>query len=225
MSATIHKKGYIKGSFIEEDCNARIMKNDITIGDNIIKNSYAFNASFTGITTLSNLKYNTCGIRTYSGTLETLNSYKDLINWQNILYPKLGDVYTFSFVARGSGRIIVYFYGNSGYLQCAKVESSTGFVSTSATDGNCPFDLTPNWTRYWVRYTLKTSGNVDIYKHLLIRHMYTTGNPTVNLEITQPKLEFGNVATPWVPSNSDKIINVNNIIEDNPIEGKILYEI
>lgn len=178
-------------------------------GNNLLLNTQAFNPISGGNSTLTTNTYGGTTIRTYNQTLSS--SYKEIAAFNNVLYPELGETYTASFWAKGSGILTTYFYGASGYLQVARVTNSEGFSGTS-TDGNNTITLSPNWKRYWVTWTLKASGNTDVYKHLLFRHMYNANNATLQIDLAGVKLEKGSVATSWTPAPSE--LSNENIIYD-----------
>lgn len=221
MSAQIKKTGTFNCSPIEEADVAAIMKNNITVAPNIIPNSYSLNTTISGNTTLADYKRNGFGVRTYSQTISS--NYKEIIQWMNILKPVLGGVYTFSFWARGSGVVRIYFYGNTGYVPCVNVVNSDGNTGNGG-DGWNDITLTPNWKKHWSTFTLRATGDATIAKHLLVRHVYSATNPTVTMDFTQPKFELSSIATPWCPNIDEFNIPSLETITD-PVEGHIIYEI
>lgn len=116
-------------------------------------------------------------------------------------YFNLGDTFTFSFFAKGNiNELRVFFYGYTGYVQVAKCVNSQGETNTNA-DGRCSFTVSDSWKRYWVRWTLKTTGDTTIPKWILIRAY----NAQIGQEIyiCGCKLEKGNVNTDWSPDPED----------------------
>ncbi len=183
------------------------------VGENLVPRSREFDTGLGAATTstLTTDTYKGAFIRTYNNTISS--SYKEIVVYYGILYPELGQSYTMSFWARGSGKITAFFHGASGYVQVASVRNSQGITGTGA-DGNSTLTLSSDWQRYWVTWTLKTSGDTTVNKHILIRHRYSD-NATVNMQIAGLKLEKGPVATPWSPSLADYGANVNRIADSS----------
>lgn len=154
-------------------------------GDNISTNFSATGETYAGTNIFS---YDFSAAT--SGTSDSLLFMK--------LYPeKLGEQYTLSFYAKGSGNMTTYFYGASGYLPCVKVEQSNGTVRL-ANDGNSQWSLTEDWSRYWVTWTLSDTGDISIEKYILFRLQYGAV-----VSICGVKLEKGNKATDWTPAPED----------------------
>lgn len=144
--------------------------------------------------------YDQCTVRYYSGTLNDVNATKEIVGY-GTLTPEYGQSYTFSFWAKGSGKFRTYFYGGSGYVQVAKTVASDGDSNVGG-DGGKTWRLTEEWKRYWITYTLATTGNIAAGKYLLIRHDgYYETNLTIS--IAGLKLEKGNKATDWSPAPED----------------------
>lgn len=113
----------------------------------------------------------------------------------------LGETFTFSFFARGNvPEIRVYFYGETGYVQVAKCVNSQGETNTNV-DGRCSFTVTEGWKRYWVKWTLKTTGDISVPKWVMVRTNGATSGQTVY--VCGCKLEKGNKITDWSPSPED----------------------
>lgn len=115
-----------------------------------------------------------------------------------------GETYTFSFYAKGTAaKFRCYFYGPSGYILVASAKGSNGNTSSSS-DGMFNFDIHGNgdWQRYWVTWTLDSSGSATHKnKYVLIRN---DGNTTAgSFYVCGCKLEKGNVATEWSPAPED----------------------
>lgn len=114
---------------------------------------------------------------------------------------KNGETYTLSFWAKGSGSPRCYFYGPSGYIRCAYVVNSLGGIGTASdgnSDTNIPITVTDTWKRYWVTWTLATSGGTSAQKYALIRN-----DNKGNYSICGVKLERGMKATDWSPHYKD----------------------
>lgn len=123
----------------------------------------------------------------------------------------LGETFTFSFFAKGNvPEIRVYFYGETGYVQVAKCVNSQGETNTNS-DGRCSFSATEDWKRYWVKWTLKTTGDISVPKWIMIRTNGATSGQTVY--VCGCKLEIGNKATDWSPAPEDNITNAIDAVE------------
>ena len=128
----------------------------------------------------------------------------------------LGDTFTFSFYAKGDvSKLNAYFYGNPGYVQVAKCVNSLGETSTNA-DGWSSFYITSDWQRYWVTWTLKSTGDISVPKYVLLRTKTETSGQTVY--VCGCKLEMGNKATDWSPAPED----VNHAIDNIQVGGRNL---
>lgn len=116
-----------------------------------------------------------------------------------------GDVFTFSFYAKGTvSNFYTFFYGPNNYLRVASGVASNGNTTTSG-DGAIRFKPTSEWQRFWVTYILyndDSHGNPSFGKYILIR---SDGNTVKNasLYICGLKLEKGNKATDWTPAPED----------------------
>ena len=91
--------------------------------------------------------------------------------------------------------------------QVTKAVSSQNVTVTTA-DGCMPFNLTTDWVRYWVHYTITPTEQTPIVfvgRATTGRYATDVVSGTVSLKCAQ--LEYGEIATPWKPSNGD-IINL-----------------
>jgi hypothetical protein len=149
--------------------------------------------------------YNDLAVCSYDNSANT-SSYIDVLRFENLYPEKLGDEYTLSFYAKGTGNMVTYFNGASGYLQVNGVAQSNGGSSTAG-DGYSQWSLTNEWQRYWVTWTLSNSGDISIEKYVLFR-----ANAKSVVSICGPKLEKGNRATDWTPAPEDMATSeeVNN---------------
>lgn len=112
-----------------------------------------------------------------------------------------GKTYTASFWYRGTADLIVYFYGNNGYVPCVSTTGSNGVKAANQDDGNITFAKNSEWKRYWVTWTLHATSGTQLNKHLLFRRKGTTGY----IDIAGVKLEEGSKATEWSPSPFDTL--------------------
>lgn len=116
-----------------------------------------------------------------------------------------GKTYTASFWYRGTADLIVYFYGNSGYVPCVSTTGSNGVKAANQDDGNITFAKNSEWKRYWVTWTLHATSGTQLNKHLLFRRKGTSGY----IDIAGVKLEEGTKATEWSPSPFDTLYASN----------------
>lgn len=168
-------------------------------GRNLLLNSKAFKGSnIISVATFADDTYKDFSIRTYDGTTITGN-YTDIITFKNIYAETLGSTYTFSFYAKGTGNrtLCTYFYGATEYVRIARVVQSSGVTGTAA-DGASYWTLTDDWQRYWVTWTLREEGNIDIERYVMFR-LYPGGT----VDICGCKLEKGDKATDWTPAPED----------------------
>lgn len=166
-------------------------------GRNLLRNTQAFDPMDVVYSALTGESYRGLAVRYLDKTSDTEGNIT-FVQWSNVLYPKHGEVYTFSFYAKGTGSIQCFFHGQSGCMQTVSNVSSQGNIGASG-DGAMTVHLTEDWQRYWIRWTLKDSGPEDIYKHVLMRLHY--GNAAY---ICGAKLEQGNRATDWSPAPEDQ---------------------
>jgi len=128
---------------------------------------------------------------------------------------KHGETYTLSFWVKGSVRPRCYFYGPSGYINCAKTVTSNG-VSTNARDGDSDAAggisvSNDHWTRVWVTWTLANSGGTTDQKYVLIRNDNQAEAGSVY--IAGAKFEKGNKATDWSPAPEDAENYTDNAVQ------------
>lgn len=190
----------------------------ITVGGrNLLLNTRKFEGSnISTIATLDEKTYNDLFVRTYDNSAST-SGYKDIISFLKIYPNKLGETYRLSFYAKGSGaqKLITYFHGVSGYLPVASVKTSAGYTGNSG-DGSSSWTLTNEWKRYWVEWTLKSTGDLTKEKIVLFR-LYYGGIAS----ICGVKLEIGNKDTDWSPAPED----IENEILQRPTQGAVTDQI
>lgn len=167
-------------------------------GRNLLLNTKAFKGSnvLAGSASFAEESYKDFRVRTKDHSTET-ERYTDMVTFANIYVDKLGEEYTFSFFAKGSGTLTTYFYGPEGYIKTVKCVQSDGSVRGSV-DGASPFTLSEDWARYWVTWTLASEGDITIPKWILFR--LSAGGKA---DICGAKLEKGNRATDWTPAPED----------------------
>lgn len=182
--------------------------NDIEIGGrNLLLDTKDFKSE-TCTSVISEEIYNDLSVR-HLNLIDATENYMTFAEWKKIYPPKLGQIYTFSFYAKGTGSIRCFFYGATGYLGTKSNVSSQGKITTNSQDGNMDITLTDEWTRYWVTWTLKDSGNITIEKYVLLRLL--KGNEAY---VCGCKLEYGNKATDWSPAPEDYQTELDKNIEE-----------
>lgn len=179
--------------------------NEVQVGSrNLLLNTKSFTAasstslsgSFLSGISLSEDKYRDLAVRG-----ATLTASVTEICRYNFTDFNLGDTFTFSFYAKGNvPELRVFFYGATGYVQVANCVNSQGKTSINA-DGRLSFNITSDWQRYWVTWTLKNTGDISIPKYVMLRTNGATSGQTVY--VCGCKLESGNKATDWNPAPED----------------------
>ena len=179
---------------------------DIEVGGrNLLLNTATFiGDNVGGISTVASEPYKNLTVRTYNNSSSSSNA--DIIQFLKIYPEKLGEQYTLSFYAKGSGTMRTYFYGETGYLQCVKSVQSNGVVTKNYPDGNSEWTLTSEWQRYWVTWTLAETGDITKEKKVLFRLLGGSVG-----SICGAKLEKGNIATDWTPAPEDVDENLDDI--------------
>lgn len=164
---------------------------------NLLLNSRAMQGNnISGHGTIASEKYDELSVRTYDNTAAT-SGYKTVVQFENIYNYMPGKEHTLSFWAKGSGELATYFNGPQGYVPVTNVVQSTGAESTNA-DGDSRWQLTENWQRYSVTWTLAEKGGITLPKYVLFRVFY--GN---SASVCGVKLEQGNKASDWTPAPED----------------------
>ena len=110
--------------------------------------------------------------------------------------------YVFSFVAKGSGNINVYLYGDSVHAN-VYIETCEGNEHFSSTDGYAHLALTSTYKRYWVHWRIEDytgEGAEVIPDKVLIR---VPGDSEA--WVTKPKLEEGALMTEYTEKKTDLI--------------------
>lgn len=110
--------------------------------------------------------------------------------------------YVFSFVAKGSGNINVYLYGDSVHAN-VYTETCEGNENFGSTDGYAQLALTSTYKRYWVHWRIEDytgEGAEVIPYNMLIRVPGDT-----EALVTKPKLEEGAQLTDYTERKTDLI--------------------
>lgn len=144
------------------------------------------------------------GVNLLNGTSDTeiTNTYPTSGFTDKVYYamsvPANRTDYVLSFDAKATvagDKINCYMYSSN---QVTKAVSSQNVTSTNA-DGNMSFTLATNWVRYWVHYTITPTDQKPTI--IVGRTVHGSGSGTVSFKCAQ--LEYGDIATPWQPSNGD----------------------
>lgn len=123
--------------------------------------------------------------------------------------------YTFSFYAKGSGKVRTHIYPSiidsnvKGFIDSTEVSLSS--------DGNKDWTLTDTWTRH--TYTFKAKASIPSVEQAVLFRVYY-GN---NVYICMPQLEKGNKASDWSLSIDDieKSISETEKVLNNNIDSAI----
>ena len=176
-------------------------------GRNLLLGTKEFDKITSGVAPIVAERYKDFAVRSYDNSAAT-SGYQDIISITNIYPDKLGDVYTLSFYAKGSGtnKLNTYFHGATNYVRNVKSVQSNGKVRDfpAGFDGGTGWTLTDTWTRYWVTWTLADTGDISIRKTVLFRLSFGG-----TASICGVKLEKGNKATDWTPAPEEIETAVN----------------
>lgn len=132
--------------------------------------------------------------------------YYEVLSWRKSDEKPFGleanKDYVFSFMAKGTGKLSVYFYNPDTNVF---VESSLG-VTENNVNGQANFHLTSDWKKYWVHWRPSDSS----HKYVLLRLNRTIQSsagdaPITDCYIAQPKLEVGAVVTEYTERKSDLV--------------------
>lgn len=152
----------------------------------------------------------------FSGTMPETSNSIDFKKW-NGFTVNANEVYTLSYEAKATKNGVIlanFFYNNdSGIVQCAKTETSSGASGTDA-NGRCTHILTTQYKKYWVRWTFN-STTTSAEKVLLFR-FNDSNSRRETITIKNVKLERGSISTPWCPNPADALYSAmgyNNNIE------------
>ena len=173
------------------------------VGTNLFKNTKDFgdptdNEGF-GSYDIVDEKYGQFTVRGKDSITSTMAS-TFVTRWTDFNY---GDEFTFSFYAKGNlDHMVCFFYGGTGYVK-AKVIASSNNMEGGYSDGKCDFGkLTSEWKRYWVAWKVDSTGDLSIYKTVLIRSDGSQLGQSVY--VCGLKFERGRTPTDWSPAPEDK---------------------
>ena len=182
---------------------------------NYLENSKSFTGSnIIGSSTLDSSTYQGFPVRRHVGN----SSQSEIFQFDRFASLEVGQTYTASFWAKGTGKVRVYLYGNANYLQ-VKTGRTNQNATTTASDGAIDFTLSSNWQRYWVTYTMKDAfptTNTSVKNHLLFRHLGSFGNTEQWFSGIQ--FEKGSTASTYVYLQSAQFEEMKIYREENPKE-------
>lgn len=163
-------------------------------GTNLLSYGYRFSSNFKNN---DNGYYK--GLRVYGGT--NTGSYKNPIYFMNNFSYNFddGERYIFSFFAKGTGSLGVYATDIGNGLSVIKTNGSESTSSSEKEYGMVYFDLTEEWTRYYIVWEMtKTTNEKNVY-------FYIKGTDAANERyICGVKLEKGEIMTDWSNSLLDQ---------------------
>ncbi|WP_367364895.1 hypothetical protein [Pediococcus parvulus] len=144
---------------------------------------------------------------------ETSLTGSDFVDFQQVIYSsniqvvKLGEWYTLSFYAKGSGKFISYVYPltidtNAGEYVDGK------FVSPAQPDGNQIWALTNDWVRHTFTFKINQSISTDANALKRVLWRFYAG---AKVSICMPQLEMGNVASDYSQSPLDVQVQISDI--------------
>lgn len=142
-------------------------------------------------------------------------SDKELLCWKAATDGftfQLGQDYTLSFLAKGSGNINVFVYCNSNNTAKVFTETSLGVVS-SANNGASAFALSTEWKRYWVH--VRPISDSPLPTDVLFRAL-----AGCDAYIAQPKLEEGATMTGWTERKTDLVERTALLATGIDVENK-----
>lgn len=217
--AEVNKQGVFQGTMIEEGGNVRILGEDLTIGVNLLKNSYHIGNDSGNDLTVSAMTYNGIdGYRLHKTSHGGWGSYiAFLVDYSNLDPTKH---YSFSVYAvnliPNQQRTIELFLASANSTNVFYNKKSLTVTNELQLLTVNNFTPSNNWP---------TDSNYSAWGwHCNINTIET------DIFIAKPKLEKGSVATPWVPNSADAAYSklgfatANTNIHD-PIKAEDFYEI
>ena len=190
-------QGQVQSVAVEAGCRARQAVNGQR--RNLLKNTQAF-TGVNGISELTGETYNGFAVR--SGSSANISSdFIEFAQWNDAVDAELGKTYTFSFWAKGSGKLYAYFYRGSDNQPIVVTSISSQGESAARADGQIIFTLSEDWERYWVKWTISDTGEMTNPKKTVLLRLYKTDSATAS--VCGAQLEEGSTATDWTPAPGD----------------------
>lgn len=146
----------------------------------------------------TNGTYNGCTVR----SLTSSDPINQTIFEYGVNNVNIGEYYTMSFWAKGSGTMRLYCYGPIGYIRAARIAASDGqSASASYNDGATDMTLSSEWKRYWVVWQLNDNPPVgySTSKYFLLRN----NNNMESCDVCGVMIEKGNKPSEWSPASED----------------------
>ena len=149
-------------------------------------------ANYTVVGALRTETYNGFAVRRGENTSDA-----NALQFQMAYAFQPGESYTLSFWGKGSGAAQALI---TGYTYPCTSISSEGTAGTDAGGANT-FNVTSDWKRYWITFTMGNWATVPTGKELWLRARNSTSGRV--LDVCGLKLERGSRATDWSPSPED----------------------
>lgn len=156
----------------------------------------------------------------YSEYIQTASGYYDFLQQDIFSNDNVNNAikndkwYTFSFYAKGTGKVRTHIYPR--VIDTSIKGFVDGVEKTLLNDGNCDWILTNEWVRH--SYTFKTKSSIsDIGTHgnILFRLMPSNTDVLNTVTISCPMLEEGKVTTDFTNDLSNK----KEILLNEPLRG------
>lgn len=160
------------------------------------------------------------------------NGYRDWYYDISVGEFNYDDEFTLSFWVKSTENVFdkvkVYFNGGSNYIKEKVIDTNGYDYVDEFNDGKTSFEIDTDWKKCYVTWKINSTGNLNVYKRLIIR-IYDG----VEVFLSSPKLERGNVYTDWTPNPNDSLydripINASasnpNIDLNNYIESGVYYQ-
>lgn len=160
------------------------------------------------------------------------NGYRDWYYDISVGEFDYNDEFTLSFWVKSTENVFdkvkVYFNGGSNYIKEKVIDTNGYDYVDEFNDGRTSFEIDTNWKKCYVTWKINSTGNLNVYKRLIIR-IYDG----VEVFLSSPKLERGNVYTDWTPNPNDNLydripINASannpNIDLNDYIESGVYYQ-
>ena len=160
------------------------------------------------------------------------NGYRDWYYDISVGEFDYNDEFTLSFWVKSTENVFdkvkVYFNGGSNYIKEKVIDTNGYDYVDEFNDGRTSFEIDTNWKKCYITWKINSTGNLNVYKRLIFR-IYDG----VEVFLSSPKLERGNVYTDWTPNPNDSLydripINASasnpNIDLNNYIESGVYYQ-
>ena len=175
-------------------------------GKNLLKNTQEF-TGVAGASTFTGETYNGFAVR--SGSSANISSdFIEFAQWDDAVDAELGKTYTFSFWAKGSGKLYAFFYRGNDNQPIVVTSISSQGESDARADGQIFFTLSGDWERYWVKWTISGTGDMTNPKKAVLLRLYKTDSATAS--VCGAQLEEGSEATNYEPRENTPYFAIDN---------------